>query len=343
MRRLLAPLLLLFVFAACDSSGENESPRVDLDAVFAAPTQTEKATILADWSARTPVASSHEVVRSQEITLAGRTYAAKTYRYVLDGLTLYGLVLVPGGADASMPVIVYGHGGDGGVSLAEVTLISGSLLGGNPAVIIAPTFRDEPLDLGAGGILQSDGPASPWDRDVDDALALLNVVLDSEPVADPNRIGAMGLSRGAGVALLMGVRDSRITRVLDFFGPTDFFGPYVRDIAAAALEGDGRDLPGFDVLNARFIQPLGRGELSVEQMRLELLRRSPAAFADRLPAVQAHHGTADRTVLIGQTERLEAAMQGRADAEFFYWPNGDHGFVTIGLGASNALAFLGAL
>ncbi len=323
MRRLLAPLLLLFVLAGCDAADDSRiAGGIDLDVLFAPPTQAEKQTILAEWQARTPIATESEAVRTQGTTIAGRAYTATTYRYVLDGLDLYGLVLVPTetAATASLPVVVYGHGGDGGVSLAEVSGLASLLLPSNkPAIWVAPSFRDEPLNLGDGGTLTSEGPASPWDRDVDDALALLGVALASTPAADPARIGAAGLSRGGGVSLIMAARDERITRVIDIFGPTDFFGPYVQDITEEALNGGDRNLPGFDVLNARFIQPLQRGEISIDQMRLELLRRSPAQFADRLPAVQAHHGTADDVVLVGQTRLLERAMQGRSDAEFFYW------------------------
>ncbi len=362
MRRLLAPLLLLFVFAACDSA--SDEPRiaggVDLDVLFAPPTQAEKQTILNEWQARTPIATESEVVRIQDATIAGRAYTASTYRYVIDGLDLYGLVLVPTEAAAagSLPVLLYGHGGDGGTSLAEVSGLAGILLAADKqAIWVAPSFRDEPLRLGDAGTLTSEGPASPWDRDVDDALALLDVALAANPSADAGRIGAVGLSRGGGVSLLLAVRDQRITRVLDFFGPTDFFGPFVQDIAADALEGGDRNLPGFDVLNARFIQPLQRGEISVADMRLELLRRSPAQFADRLPVVQAQHGTDDPTVLVGQTRLLERALReaGRqvttdvstpssAEAEFFYWEGGVHNPASFPLNwIGEAQGFLGKL
>jgi dipeptidyl aminopeptidase/acylaminoacyl peptidase len=344
LRRL--PLFLLLVFVvACDSAVDE--PRVvagvDLDALFAPPTQAERAAILADWQARTPVAESYELIRSQPAdSIAGVAYVAQTYRYVLDGLTLYGLALVPqGGAPASSPVVAYNHGGDGGVSLGEVELFAGLLTQQTPIVWIAPSFRDEPLIVDGSGTLRSDGPASPWDRDVDDALALLSAVVESTPVADASRIGAMGLSRGGGVALLMSLRDDRIARVLDFFGPTDFFSPFVSDIVADALGGADNNLPGFDVLNARFVQPLREGTFSAEQMRLELLRRSPAAFADRLPLVQVQHGTADDIVPVDQSERLERALRGAgrsiavdrtgvsAEGEFFYWQGGGHNPLTF--------------
>ncbi len=134
----------------------------------------------------------------------------------------------------------------------------------------------------------------------------------------------VGLSRGGDVALLMAIRDARIERVLDFFGPTDFLGPYVQQVVEDALRGTDRALPGFDVLNARFIQPLKAGDVLLPQMRQELLRRSPVYFADRLPAVQVQHGTADAIVDVSQSRRLAAVMQGRADFEYLEWDGGQH-------------------
>jgi dipeptidyl aminopeptidase/acylaminoacyl peptidase len=345
MRRLHLLALLVFV-AACDSGGDDARivAGVDLDALFAPPTAAERQAVLSDWDARTPVATDYEVVREQPQSLGGTPYTARTYRYTLDGLTLYGLALVPDGAEAgSRPVVVYGSGGDDGVSLGEVATIAGTLRLPDPPVWIAPSFRDEPLSVDGSGTLQSDGPASPWDRDVDDALALIDVVLASVPAADPERVGALGISRGGGVALLMAVRDARVRRVVDFYGPTDFFGPYVQDVVTDALQGNSRNLPGFDVLNARFIQPLQRGEITPGQMRIELLRRSPALFADRLPAVQAHHGTADDVVDVEQTRALEAALAGRADAQFFYYEGQGHDVVTILSGLPRAQQFLSEL
>ena len=141
---------------------------------------------------------------------------------------------------------------------------------------------------------------------------------------DGARIGAVGFSRGGGVALLMAVRDRRITHVLDMFGPTDFYDTYVEDIVAGALGGETRSLPGFDVLNARFAQPLTAGTVTVPQMRAELLRRSPAQFAERLPSVQVQHGTADDVVLVSQAERLIKVMKGRAGFSSYLWAGGRH-------------------
>jgi hypothetical protein len=108
----------------------------------------------------------------------------------------------------------------------------------------------------------------------------------------------------------MGIRDERVDRVIDFFGPTDFFGPYIREVTEQALDGELPPLPGLDVLDERFIQPFGAGALPLAQVRLELARRSAVLFTAELPTVQIHHGTADSVVAVSQSERLIAALQG---------------------------------
>ena len=343
--RLALLVLLAFTFTACDS---NESDRivggVDLDRLFAAPTAAEKATVLADWNARDVAARLGSVVQTDTASGGGRKFNVAIVLHTVAGTRQYGAILTPRSGTGTLPVVVYAHGGDGGTSVAEAATLAGTLSPpGQDFVWVVPAFRDEPLKWGSQ-TYQSEGPASPWDYDVDDALALLNVALEGPYRADADRIGVVGISRGGDVALLMAVRDSRVKRVLDLFGPTDFFGPYVQAIVEDALGGGDRALPGFDVLNARFIQPLRAGTVTPEQMRLELLRRSPVYFTDRLPAVQVQHGAADDVVDVSQSRRLASVMQGRPGFSYFEWAGGVHNPLSFPINwLAEAQTFLGAL
>ena len=191
---------------------------------------------------------------------------------------------------------------------------------------------------------RSEGAPSPWDRDVDDALALVSATLANEPAADPGRIAVLGFSRGAGVGLLMAARDPRIDAVVDFFGPTDFFDPWVRGLVEEALEGRPRNLPGLAWLTEQYLQPLRRGDLTLQAVRTELVRRSVTLFASTLPAVQVHHGTADGVVSFSQAERLDQAMraQGRSAPgyQFYIYPGGDHNPLTLPGSVDRTAAFL---
>ncbi|KPK79925.1 MAG: hypothetical protein AMS25_11005 [Gemmatimonas sp. SM23_52] len=341
LRKLVALPFLLWVLvlaSACDDAAgpaDRIVEGVDLDLLFAEPSQAEIEAVADEWEGRDISAQNvQEIVTSAE-TIGDTSATLRIVSHDVGGVTHYGAILVPDGATpGSLPLLLYTHGGDGGVDVDELLPLLPVLLGDLVAqfVLAAPAFRSEPLAYDGVEYL-SEGPASPWDLDVDDALALLNAVLETTPEADPARIAVIGFSRGACVALLMAERDARIAPVVEFFGPTDFFGRFAQEVVEEALRGSPRDLPGLTYLDSTFIQPLKRGELTIEDVRPELIRRSPVFFAERLPQLQVHHGTEDETVPVGEAERLDEVMQGlgrgEPEFEFYLYEGGTHNPLTL--------------
>ncbi|MYG19803.1 MAG: hypothetical protein F4208_09640 [Gemmatimonadales bacterium] len=239
---------------------------------------------------------------------------------------------------------MYTHGGDGGVSVDAIDIVVLALAERSRRFVYAiPSFRSEPLRYGSRSWV-SDGPSGHWDYDVDDALALANVVFETTPEARPDAIHIVGGSRGAGVALLAGARDERVERIAAFYGPTDFFDDWIKVIARkTALDGPW-DLPGLIHLDSTVVQPLVRGSLSTSEARLELVRRSSVLFADDLPAVQVHHGTADFVVPVSQAESLMRTMAalGRTapDFEAFIYEGGGHDFLALPGAIPRAVEFI---
>lgn len=345
-RRLPLTLLLpLLVLAACSDTTGPDRAGVDLDRLFAPPTPGEVAEVQADWASRTVGASGVSEPFSGDFLIGLTPARLRVFSHLVDGHRHYGAVVArTGAAPGSLPVVVYAHGGDTGVSIEELGLLFLLLgPGASDFAWVVPSFRSETLRAG-GQIFRSEGLPSPWDRDVDDALALVAVALQEDAALDPTRVGVIGFSRGAGVGLLMAARDAGIGAVVAFFGPTDFFDPWVREIVSDALEGRRRDLPGLRFLDEEFIQPLRRGQTSLAAVRRELLRRSPVHFASRLPAVQIHHGTADAVVAFSQAERLDAAMRGLGRGEpgyqFFAYTGAGHNPLDLPGGPARAAAFL---
>ena len=291
----------------------------DLDALLAPPTPAEIAQVEADWKTRTPETSGVLVELDTTVVRRSVTLRVRILSHTVEGLRHYGAVVTPPDAEpASLPVLVYAHGGDNGVELAEIFLMNELLqFEGLGVGLVAPSYRSEPLEF-EDRVFVSDGPASPWDRDVDDTMSLLSVAIQEVPELDGEHVAVLGISRGGGVSLLAGARDPRIDAVVEAAGPTDLFDDYAREILEEALKGDVRDLPGVEYLDATLIQPWKRGELTDAQARLELLRRSGAYFVDRLPPVQLHHGTADGVVDVSQAHRLIEAMReaGKGEEEF---------------------------
>jgi dipeptidyl aminopeptidase/acylaminoacyl peptidase len=343
----LAVFAAALLATACGDSPSEPSTGVDMAFLFRPAAEGEIQAAQGEWAARAPAAQGVNLELSTTMLMAGGVGSVRVFSHLVDGHRHYGAVLLPlGAAERSLPVVVFAHGGDQGVAVDAVSLMT-FVLGEstrNYAYVI-PSFRSEPLTVGAA-VFVSGGAASPWDRDVDDALAFLDVALQNVPEADAGRIGVLGASRGGTVGLLMAIRDPRIRRVAVLAGPTDFLGPWVRGLTEDALRGQLRPLPGFDVLNQRFIQPLQRGEITEAQFRGELIRRSPVLWARRLPPVEVHHGTADDVVPVSQLEALRAALQGapgRTEDRFFSYPGAGHNILAAGEVDSRIVAWLQAL
>lgn len=334
-RSLKVTVIFLLLFSwGCDSGMEADSQIVEgvnLEELFAPAQASEIQTVLNDWAGRDVSVQNLTVVETDTVAFAsGNRSITRVVSHEVAGVTHFGAIVVPeNAAPGSLPAIVYNHGGDQGENIdVTLTLLSFGISSvTDQFVFIVPSYRDEPLTL-MGNTYQSEGPASPWDYDVDDALALLNVALETTPAIDPDRIGTFGFSRGGGVALLMAIRDPRIALVSEFFGVTDFFVQDSQDAFTEALQGQPRDLPGLDFLNATYIQPLKNGTLTVDEARIEIIRRSAVVFADQLPDVQIQHGDADNVVVVDHALSLADALQalGRGSDEFelHVYPNAGH-------------------
>ena len=322
---------------------------IDLDAelaaLFAPASAAEIEAVRADWAQRDVSAAGVSVELTEELAFGESTATLRIVSHVVAGARHFGAIIVPdGAAPETLPLLMYSHGGDGGVSVDDiqiVTLALGEL--SRRFVYVIPSFRSEPLRHG-GRSWVSEGPSGHWDYDVDDALALANVAFETTPEARPDAIHIVGASRGAGVALLAGVRDERVDRIVAFFGPTDFFDDWIRVIAwKTALDGPW-DLPGLVHLDSTVVQPLVRGTLSTSEARLELVRRSSVLFAADLPTVQVHHGTADFVVPVSQAESLMRTMAalGRSppDFEAFIYEGGGHDFLALAGAIPRAVEFM---
>ena len=135
--------------------------------------------------------------------------------------------------------------------------------------------------------------------------------------------------------------------VVNTFGPTDFFGPWAQELVEDALRSTPTDLPGLEVLDEAWIQPLARGETSVAEVRSQLIRRSSVLFAHRLSRVQLHHGTADQVVDVSQARALVDAMdalgRGEPDFQAFLYQGGTHNPLSLANSIPRAVEFLQSL
>ncbi len=352
VRGLLPTVLLLGLLAGCDQAGDPVKPVADaidletkLDDLFAPPTAAEVEAVRADWTQRDVSAAEVNIELTESYPLSETPATLRIVSHRVGEVLHYGAILAPdSAAPGSLPILMYLHGGDSGVEVDDIGIVLFALgeLRDN-FVYVIPSFRSEPLEYEDREWV-STGPGGHWDYDVDDALALLNVALEITPQAKIENLSIVGGSRGAGVALLAGIRDERIENIVALFGPTDFFDDWVREIAREAAMGSPRDLTGVAHIDTTFIQPYMRGEIDLAEVRLELVRRSSVLFAEDLPAVQLHHGDADATVAVSQAHSLIRAMEalGREPPEFeaFIYEGGGHHVFSLGGAIPRGVDFL---
>jgi hypothetical protein len=345
-RRLLPLLALLggLPLAGCDSGDPQTNDflifGVNITRLFdVPPTAAEEAAVLAEWAARSPEPVDVQIVEEAAVDGARLVVLSHEMREPGGGAAFrhYGVVRIPDGA-ANAPVLVVNHGGDDGFDLASaLAIMEGYPSVYDATVIVMPTYRSESVRTsgvaGLGETYASGGGPSPWDYDVDDTIALMEAALDLFAAeTDAERIGTLGLSRGGDVSLLLAVRDERIDAVTEYFGPADFFDPTIRLLAIGALAGSpaALGLPGAEYLRANVLLPLqgpgGTYDAGADyaRARLEILRRSPARFTERLPHLQVHHHRRDGVVPFAQSTALDAAVQAAGTGgEYAFYPYGD--------------------
>ena len=338
-------VLIAAGFAATAVNAYAIDLEAELEALFAPPTADEIAAVRADWAERDISPAGLTIELTESYPLFGSPATLRVVSHQVGEVRHYGAIVVPKSArPASLPVLMYLHGGDNGVDIDDVQFLAfalGELR--DSFVYVVPSFRSEPLEHGDREWV-STGPGGHWDHDVDDALALLNVALALTPQAKSEGLSLLGGSRGGGVALLAGIRDERVENIITLFGPTDFFDVWVRELVREAALGMPRQLTGVAHMDSTFVQPYMRGEIELAEVRLQLVRRSSVLFAEDLPAVQLHHGDVDRTVSVSQAHSLIRVMEalGREPPEFeaFIYGGAGHEIFELGGAIPRALEFL---
>ena len=302
-------------------------------ALFADPTAAELAAVHGEWASRNTSAVNASIVHTVAATVSNTPGEVRVIEHDVAGDLHYGSVFVPAGLGAgSAPMVAYLHGGNGGLRTPG-TILTSPVQTLEPLtlqfVYVLPTYRSETLEVG-NTIFRTGGVLDPWDGDVDDALALLNAAAQLIPEADPARRLAWGGSRGAAVALLMGIRDPSIQGVAALAAPLTYYdagGQFelqVRDMA----NGNPSRSPLMQALDQRYVQPWVNGQLPLADMRSQLIRRSIPLFAVDLPLTQYHHGEKDLIVEVRQAQVFIDSMTslGRTPPQFeaFLYPGAGH-------------------
>lgn len=288
-------LVTLLLLPACNKDGLSKKEKKEL---FASPTQTETEAIRAEWQARDLTPTDYEVL--QQAPIDGGQYTFKMVGYRVSGIQEYAALLIPQAAQP-MPVHIWVGGFGLGITVNSVNMtLNGSGGTAAPSILAMPALRGQSLQVGVNGTVytspQSEGEhCNAFDGGTDDVLALLNLLAQTEPLANVNRTGVQGGSRGGTVALLAGIRDVRIKRVIGVVSPTDML----------VLTGENTT---DDTYRCQFLDALAQEQASVAEVRKRLIASSPIYFAQYLPPTQLHMGLNDVRVPIDQGYALESEM-----------------------------------
>lgn len=145
--------------------------------------------------------------------------------------------------------------------------------------------------------------------DVDAAITWL-AAHGAEYGIDPSRLVLWGVSAGATLAALMGLRRTDVRGVVDWFGPADLFTMAAHDTGEAPE----------DTREARWIGGTAAALPDIAREASPAHRIHPGA-----PPFHIAHGTADVHVPLGQSEQLADALAGAGvPVEFTRVPGGRH-------------------
>ncbi|GAB3280274.1 hypothetical protein GCM10027347_55380 [Larkinella harenae] len=239
----------------------------------------------------------HQLV--QESQLLNGKFRLKIVAYTVAGIKQYGALLIPK-TNSPLPVRMLIGGFGLGITENSVTLTVDSSLINSPFILAIPALRGQSLAITVNGTRYT-SPVSEgdhcdaFDGATDDTLAFLNLIQQIESQADVSRTSVRGGSRGGTVALLAGIRDKRIKRVVGVVSPTDFVG------LTAQHEND-------PTYQCQFLKAIPHTPASLQEARTKLIASSPLYFADQLPLTQLHMGLNDWNVPIAQGTELEQKM-----------------------------------
>jgi hypothetical protein len=305
-----------------------------LDKVFAPPTAAEIKAAEADWAKRDLAPKNVQEVTSGEIDLGQTKATVKIISHTVHGFKHYGAIVIPAGTEKGLfPVILDLKGvSPDFFPLNLGRLMSPRILGDKQGafIYVVPSFRGEILQFGGKEYKSEGDPTDSWDGATDDALTFLNVALSITAQADSSRIAAFGKSRGGALALLAGIRDSRIKKVVSWSGPADFFrlmgegGWWQKEVVSEALLRRAKPEDDGGQFVATFLAKAVDGKKTLAEVRRLMIQSSALYFARRLPKAQAYYGVEDGMVPVRNGRELENAAKSIGKVTVLYHAAAGH-------------------
>lgn len=252
----------LFLTASCKK--DDPFSKDEKAALFAAPSNAEIESIYAEWQARNITPTDYMVV--QEKDLLSDKYTLKIVSFKINNIKEYGALIIPN-TNAVMPVRIFVGGFGLETPVNSVNLQFDPAGPSNTHILAIPALRGQALQLIINGEVfvtpfSQGNHCDAFDGGTDDVLAFLNLISQTEKNADVNRTSVRGGSRGGTVALLAGIRDQRIKRVVDVVGPTNML----------QLTSNNQKDPTYQ---CQFLTAYQNGSVSISEARNKMIASSP--------------------------------------------------------------------
>ncbi|MBL0745645.1 alpha/beta fold hydrolase [Chryseolinea lacunae] len=281
-------------------------PGVPTEELFKTPAPEEVEDVRDEW--RTKDFSPRQVrVEYVERQLNGDSI--KVISHVVDGKKHYGMIRIPLGLRLDeAPILLVLHGGGAETDVLETEFLY-RIAGGtcedemNRYLIVAPSFRGD-IARGKEFCFRSEGyTGDVWQGAAEDAVSFLEAVKTMYHKREDEKILAVGVSRGATVALLVGGLTDKLDHIIAISTHTDF-------VNADVLKNErvGSDYPKI------FYTP----KTPPASIRKKMIASSPYYFAEHLPYVEVHQGRNDVLTTAWHAEHLRQRLKdiGRPDTTF---------------------------
>jgi cephalosporin-C deacetylase-like acetyl esterase len=235
-------------------------------------------------------------------------FKVKIVSFKVNNIKAYGALIIPNNA-SSVPVNVWvgGFQLNNTINSLNIDLINSGT--GQAQIVAIPALRGQSLKITINGVVYtspiSEGAqCEAFDEATDDVLAFLNVIQQTEASADVNRTGVRGGSRGGTVALLAGIGDPRVKRVVNTAGPANML----------ELTSQNEKDPTYQ---CQFLSDYKNSKESLVKARLRMIASSPIYFAQHLPKTQLHLGLKDNIVPVRQGYDLQKKVNESGTPERF--------------------------
>lgn len=273
---------------------------VDINALFSPITPDERDHILASWENFDATSSAITIIKTYNIRPNRKAHIIS---HTAEGKVHYGAIIEPTQYDDTRqyPLLSFPFGLNQStpyVGLDERWLLDELISPLSDYWILIPSFRGQALVAGDHFYCSDGFFGDAYDGATDDALRLLDIALNQySNQIDHDRISVYGISRGGTVAMLMGIREPLITKVIAQSAPNLF-----------------HNLDSYHRFSWQFQYQFLNEEKPESELRIPMIKSSPYYFLNHYDGqLYILHGQDDPICPIANIDRIHSTYPDRSN------------------------------